>query len=145
MIMELKLVGSKKKMSMLLLGKFSTLICAIGFNHANLVTFYTMSSRYHRNNNMHEFLCLLMWLLHGWMNKIKSIVIWFWPMLVCCIDESLVSMINMKNGLKESTCGYQNFRTYQILIFGGFVKVRVSLIRCSNYSLCQDHLEPYWD
>ena len=39
----------------------------------------------------------------------------------------MVSIMSIKNGIKESTCGYQNCNTSQLLIFGGYVKVRESL------------------
>ena len=39
----------------------------------------------------------------------------------------MVSIININNGIKEPTSGYQNYITTQILIFGGHVKVRESL------------------
>ena len=39
----------------------------------------------------------------------------------------MVSIININNGIKEPTHGYQNCNTSQILIFGGYVKVRESL------------------
>ena len=38
-----------------------------------------------------------------------------------------VSIINISNDIKEPTHGYQNCHTTQILIFGGYVKVRESL------------------
>ena len=34
---------------------------------------------------------------------------------------------NINNGIKEPTCGYQNCITNQIMICGGYVKVRESL------------------
>ena len=37
----------------------------------------------------------------------------------------MVSIININNGIEESTCGYQS--TNQIVIFGGHVKVRECL------------------
>ena len=43
------------------------------------------------------------------------------------IGECTVVIININNGKKEPTCGYQNCNTSQILIFGGYVKVRESL------------------
>ena len=43
------------------------------------------------------------------------------------IGECMVSIININNGVKEPTHGYQNCNTNQILIFGGYVKVRESL------------------
>ena len=36
-------------------------------------------------------------------------------------------MVNISNGIEELVHGYQNSNTNQILIFGGYVKVRVSL------------------
>ena len=39
----------------------------------------------------------------------------------------MVSIININNGIEEPTCGYQTCNTSQILIFGGYVKVRESL------------------
>ena len=44
-----------------------------------------------------------------------------------CIGECMVSIINIKNGIKELTRRYQNCNTSQILLFGGYVKVRESL------------------
>ena len=48
-------------------------------------------------------------------------------MLVCYIGECMVSLININSGIKEPTHGYQICNTTQILIFGGYVKVRESL------------------
>ena len=50
----------------------------------------------------------------------------------------MVLVININNGTKESTCGYRNCNTNQILIFGGYVKVRESfytgvIIRVNTY------------
>ena len=39
----------------------------------------------------------------------------------------MASLININNGIKEPTCGYQNCKSCQILIFGGYIKVRESL------------------
>ena len=39
----------------------------------------------------------------------------------------MVVIINISNGKKEPTHGYQNCNTSQILIFGGYLKVRESL------------------
>jgi hypothetical protein len=50
------------------------------------------------------------------------------PKLVLCIDDCMLSIINIINGIKEPTCGYHNCNTSQMLIFGGYVKVRDSLI-----------------
>ena len=36
----------------------------------------------------------------------------------------MVWIINSNHGTKEPTCGYQDCSTSQILIFGGYVKVR---------------------
>ena len=41
--------------------------------------------------------------------------------------NDMVAIINIKNGIKEPTHGYQNTDTSQILISGGYVKVRESL------------------
>ena len=49
------------------------------------------------------------------------------PVLDWYIDECMVSIMNIDNGFKEPTRGYQNYNTSQILIFGGYVKVRESL------------------
>ena len=57
-------------------------------------------------------------LIHG---RLLSMLVWY------DIGECTVSIININNDIKESTCGYQNCRTCQILIFGGYVKVRESL------------------
>ena len=39
----------------------------------------------------------------------------------------MVSIININNGIKEPTCGYQNCNTSQIMKYGGYVKARESL------------------
>ena len=39
----------------------------------------------------------------------------------------MVLIININNGIKEATRGYQTCNTSQILIFGGYVTVRESL------------------
>ena len=45
--------------------------------------------------------------------------------LSCHVGECMVSIININNDdIKEPTCGYQNCNTSQILIFGGYVRVR---------------------
>lgn len=41
--------------------------------------------------------------------------------------ECMVSIINIDNGIKALTCGYQNYNIRKIMIFGGYVEVRVSL------------------
>ena len=43
------------------------------------------------------------------------------------IGECMISIIRINNGIKEPIRGYQNCNTNQILIFGGYVKVRESL------------------
>lgn len=43
------------------------------------------------------------------------------------IGECMVSLININNGIKGITCGYQNFKTNPILLFGGYFEVRESL------------------
>ena len=43
------------------------------------------------------------------------------------IGESMVSVFNINNGIKEPTRGYQDCNTSEIFIFGGHVKVRESL------------------
>ena len=48
-------------------------------------------------------------------------------MLVWFIGKCMESLINIDNGIKEPTHGYQNCNISQILIFGGYVKVRESL------------------
>ena len=48
-------------------------------------------------------------------------------MLVWYIGEGMVSITNINNGIKEPTCGYQNYNSSQILIFDGYVKVSESL------------------
>ena len=42
------------------------------------------------------------------------------------IGECMELRININDGIKEPTWGYQNCNTIQILIFGGHVKVRES-------------------
>ena len=41
--------------------------------------------------------------------------------------NACISIININYGIKELTRGYQNFNTSQIMVFGGYVKVRESL------------------
>ena len=48
-------------------------------------------------------------------------------------SNAFISKINVNNGTKESTHGYQNCNTTEILIFGGYVKVRESL--CTRVSI----------
>ena len=43
------------------------------------------------------------------------------------IGESMVSIINIFDGIKEPIHGYQDCNTSKIMIFGGHVKVRRSL------------------
>ena len=53
---------------------------------------------------------------------------WLHEVLVWYIGEHTVSIINTKNGIKESKFGYQIIiHVKYILIFGGHVKVRESL------------------
>ena len=42
------------------------------------------------------------------------------------IIDTMVSSININNGIKEPMCGYENRNTSQICIFDGHVKVRES-------------------
>ena len=51
----------------------------------------------------------------------------FQPDLIWYIDECMVSIININNGIVEPTCGYQNCIASQIVIFSEYVKVRESL------------------
>ena len=51
----------------------------------------------------------------------------FLPLLDRYRGEYMVSIMNINNGIKESTCGYQNYDTMQILVYGGYAKVRESL------------------
>ena len=37
------------------------------------------------------------------------------------------SIISIHDGIKGSTCGYQNYNTSEMLVFGGYMKVRKSL------------------
>jgi hypothetical protein len=46
----------------------------------------------------------------------------------------MVPIININNGIKEPTCGYQNCNTSQIFIFGEYVKV-IKIIVYLNYYL----------
>ena len=48
-------------------------------------------------------------------------------MLDLYIGECVVSIININDGIKEPTHGYQNCNISQILIFDGYVKMRESL------------------
>ena len=41
--------------------------------------------------------------------------------------ECMGSIININNGIKKPLCGYQNYIANQILMFGGFVKMREPL------------------
>ena len=41
------------------------------------------------------------------------------PMLDWYIGDNMVSIININNGSKEPTHGYQNCNTNKILIYGG--------------------------
>ena len=43
------------------------------------------------------------------------------------IVECMVSMININNGIKEHIRGYRNCNPNQILIYGGYVKMREPL------------------
>ena len=51
----------------------------------------------------------------------------FRPMLHQYIGECVVTIINTDNGIKEPTSGYQNCLNIQMLIFGGYLKIRDSL------------------
>lgn len=48
-------------------------------------------------------------------------------MSVWYMSDCMVSIININNGIREPTCGDQNYNTSQKLIFGGYGEVRVSL------------------
>ena len=55
----------------------------------------------------------------------------------------MVSIININNGIKELTHGYQNCNTSQIFIFGGFLKVRIFLYPgyyLGHYSTILNHI-----
>ena len=49
--------------------------------------------------------------------------------------------INNNNAIKEPTHGYRNCNTSQILVFGGYLKVRESLY---TYYLGQYHSKTIW-
>jgi hypothetical protein len=51
----------------------------------------------------------------------------FLPLLDRYRGECMVSIMDINNGIKESTCRYQNYDTMQILICGGYAKVGESL------------------
>ena len=51
-------------------------------------------------------------------------------------------MVSINNGIIEPTYGYQNCYTSQILIFGGYLKVRIFVY--PSYYLGQYHIKPYW-
>ena len=51
-------------------------------------------------------------------------------MLVCCIGNGMVSTINIINGIKEATRGYQNCNTGQLFISGGYLKMRSFVYLC---------------
>ena len=53
-------------------------------------------------------------------------------MLVWCIGECMVSIINIKNDIKELTRRYQNCNSSQKLIFGGCLEVRESFYTQAN-------------
>ena len=57
----------------------------------------------------------------------------FQPLLDQYIDEGIVSVINIISGNKEPTRGYQNRHTNQILIFGGYHKMIISL--CTHVNM----------
>ena len=61
-------------------------------------------------------------------------------MLVWYIGEYMASVININIGIREPTRGYQNCHTSQILVFDGYVKVRIFVYR-SSY-LGQYHSKP---
>ena len=63
-------------------------------------------------------------------------------MLVWCIGECMVLKININNDIKEPPRAYQNCRTSQILMFGGYNKVTESFVYLSYY-LGQHHSNPY--
>ena len=46
------------------------------------------------------------------------------PMLDQSKGGCMISIININNGIKEPTQGYQNCNTNQITIFGWYVRVR---------------------
>ena len=52
-------------------------------------------------------------------------------------------MININNGIKKPTNGYENYNTNQILIFGWLMRVGESLFYL-NYHLDQYHSKPYY-
>ena len=53
----------------------------------------------------------------------------------------MVSIIDISNGFKEPTCGYQNCNISHILLFSGYLKVRI--IAYLSYDLGQYHFKPY--
>ena len=53
----------------------------------------------------------------------------------------MVSIININNGIKEPTPGYQNCNTNQILMFGGYVQMREFLYIL--VVIWVNHYEPY--
>jgi hypothetical protein len=57
------------------------------------------------------------------------------------IGECMISIIKINNGIKEPIYGYQNCNTTQILIFGGYVKVRESVIYMNSYLGEHQHSE----
>ena len=65
----------------------------------------------------------------------------FKPVLVWYIGECTVSIININNGIKDPTCGYQNCNTSQILIFSGQDK---RIFVYPSYYLGQYHSKPYY-
>ena len=58
------------------------------------------------------------------------------------IGECMVSIININNVIKEPIQGYQNCNTNQILIFGGYDKVR-EFMYSQAYYFGQCHINPY--
>ena len=61
-------------------------------------------------------------------------------MLAWYMGERMVSITNINIGIKESTHGYQNCNICQILISGGYLKMRESLL-LSDYLNILNHID----
>ena len=52
--------------------------------------------------------------------RLRQTLVWY-------IGECIVSIININNAIKEPICGYQDYKTNQIVISSGHEKARESL------------------
>ena len=65
------------------------------------------------------------------------------PVIVWYIGACMVSILKINVGIKESTCGHQYCNTSQILLFGGYHKVRESFVYPNYYLDNKYHSKPY--